>query len=69
MKPGDVEGLASVVSEISQDRLRLMKKRENAFHYVHQHFGQDALAKQWAALLRLAPTGEWQLVRDGCYLT
>jgi len=46
-----------------------MKKRENAFHYAHQHFGQDALAKQWAALLRLAPTGEWQLVRNGCYLT
>ena len=52
VEPGDVEGLEAALQAISSDAEGLLEKRENAFAYAHQHFGQDALAKEWRSLCR-----------------
>ncbi len=59
VEPGDVDGLARVVSELCSDAERLLEKRENAFQYAHAHLGQDALAKEWEHALRAIEGGSF----------
>lgn len=50
VEPGDVEGLAQALKEISAEGAALLEKRECAYHYAHAHFGQDRLAEAWIQL-------------------
>jgi glycosyltransferase involved in cell wall biosynthesis len=47
VEPGDVDGLESALQAMTSAPEALLEKRENAFAYAHQHFGQDALAREW----------------------
>jgi glycosyltransferase involved in cell wall biosynthesis len=47
VEPGDVAGLNAALEAISLDSVDLLEKRERAFTYAHEHFGQDQLAQQW----------------------
>ena len=51
VEPGDVDGLMEAIAVISTEPEQLLEKRECAFRYAHQNFGQDILAKQWIEVI------------------
>ena len=50
MEPGNAEVLEQTLKLICTDTDKLLEKCENAYHYAHEHFGQDALAEKWQML-------------------
>jgi glycosyltransferase involved in cell wall biosynthesis len=50
VKPGDVDALGAVLRELADDAALVLEKRERAFKYAHEHFGQDHIAGAWQAL-------------------
>lgn len=53
VKPGDIDGLRNIISEIRQGGEALAIRRKNAFKSAHSSFGQDQLAKKWLDLFKL----------------
>lgn len=52
VEPGDVDGLGKVLKAIDSNRDELLKKREHAYRYAHQHLGQDSLVQDWLKVIR-----------------
>ena len=50
--PGDVAGLSEVLETICSNPKELIERRENAYVYAHEHFGQDTLAARWQGLFK-----------------
>ncbi|MGB0743772.1 MAG: hypothetical protein ACPGSB_04530 [Opitutales bacterium] len=51
VNPGDRSTLADTLELIATDSAAVLQKRENAYDYAHQNFGQDALASAWIEAL------------------
>lgn len=49
--PGDSKGLNECLLAIKSDKKLLLEKRQSAFRFAHEKFGQAMLANQWASLI------------------
>jgi glycosyltransferase involved in cell wall biosynthesis len=50
--PGDVEEFQECLSIIQSNKNLLLEKRQNAYRFAHEQFGQGSLAKQWVEVFQ-----------------
>lgn len=70
VEPGDVDVLGKAIAEITANRSKLLDKRERSFHYAHESFGQDSLAKLWVDVFdSISGRSEYKKHSTASYIT